>query len=83
MLGDAKQRNDVLSQAYAALHAEYVALKASQQIGDPAAAYPQQQHPQYGLAAYGGGPGAAGLTGVEGLDMDLFVYGDLSAGYTL
>jgi AP-1-like transcription factor len=30
MLNDAKSRNEVLTQAYASLHAEYVQLKASE-----------------------------------------------------
>jgi len=87
MLTDAKQRNDVLSQAYAALHAEYVSLKSSQ-IND--ASYP----PQYSSMPYGGAgsssaPGSMGLnaaaSGVDGLEgIDMYVYGDLNtAGYTL
>jgi hypothetical protein len=86
MLSDAKQRNDVLSQAYAALHAEYVSLKSSQ-IGD--ASYP----PQYSSMPYGGAgsssaPGSMGLNAVSGVDglegIDMYVYGDLNtAGYTL
>jgi len=84
MLNDAKQRNDVLSQAYATLHAEYVALKSSH-IGETS--YPQQfdSSMPYGSGA----PGSMGLnanSGVEGLEgMDMFVYGDMSAsaGYPL
>lgn len=87
MLSDAKQRNDMLSQAYAALHAEYVSLKSSP-IGDTS--YP----PQYSSMPYGGAssssaPGSMGLNaaagGVDGLEgIDMYVYGDLNtAGYTL
>ncbi|KAL1837966.1 hypothetical protein VTJ49DRAFT_3174 [Mycothermus thermophilus] len=42
MLNDAKQRNLVLTQAYAALHAEYVALKTSQMPGDVSSSYQPQ-----------------------------------------
>ena len=76
LLDDAKQRNDVLSQAYAALHAEYVALKASQ-LNEQS--YPQQ----YDVGPYGGGGGGGG---VDGLEMDVFVYPDMTiatGGYTL
>ncbi|KAL2264855.1 hypothetical protein VTJ83DRAFT_7365 [Remersonia thermophila] len=46
MLNDAKQRNLVLTQAYAALHAEYVALKTSSQMpGDASSSY----HPPPGF----------------------------------
>lgn len=38
MLSDSKQRNDVLSQAYQGLHAEFVKLKAARQMGPAAAA---------------------------------------------
>ncbi|KAL8392043.1 hypothetical protein RB595_002299 [Gaeumannomyces hyphopodioides] len=38
MLSDSKQRNDVLSQAYQGLHAEYIKLKAAQQMSAVAAA---------------------------------------------
>jgi hypothetical protein len=78
MLNDAKQRNEVLTQAYATLHAEYVALKSSQ-IADPSS------YPQHYDMAYGTAPPAMGLTpGVDGLDMDLFVYSEsVNAGYTL
>ena len=75
----------MLSQAYAALHAEYVSLKTSQ-LTD------QAYHPaQYDVAAaYGSsanGPGMGLGTGGhgDGLDMDVFVYQDMTAagGYTL
>lgn len=69
MLDDAKQRNDVLSQAYTALHTEYVALKTSQ-LGDPS--YPHQIDLTYG------GPANMGMgPGVDGLEMDMFVYNDM------
>lgn len=81
MLNDAKQRNEVLTQAYATLHAEYVALKSSQ-ISDPSSgSYAQHYDMTYGSAA-GMGMNAGG--GVDGLDMDLYVYSDaVNAGYTL
>ncbi|KAL2017632.1 hypothetical protein VTK56DRAFT_1900 [Thermocarpiscus australiensis] len=79
MLDDARKRNDVLSQAYAALHAEYVALKASP-LGNHR--YSQHHHAQVDLP-YGAVPGM-GLSGAgEGLDMDLFGYGDMNTGYSL
>ncbi|KAK4122442.1 hypothetical protein N657DRAFT_575874 [Parathielavia appendiculata] len=75
MLNDAKQRNEVLTQAYATLHAEYVALKSSQ-VADPETAttsYPQHYDMTYAghLANNGLGTGS-----IDGLDMDLFVYSD-------
>lgn len=74
LLNDAKQRNDVLSQAYATLHAEYVALKSSQ-MTDPA------YHSQYD--PYGGAPNMALNQPVDGLEMDMYVYSDMHTGYTL
>ena len=71
MLTDAKQRNDVLGQAYAALHAEYISLKTAQikeQSYQPELAYPAMGMP----------------TATDGLDMDLFVYSDMQqTGYAL
>ncbi len=71
MLSEAKQRNDVLGQAYASLHAEYVALKASQ--------LKDQNYPD-GLAYP-----AMGLPPAhEGLDMDMYVYSDMhNNGYSM
>ncbi len=65
MLNEAKQRNDTLSQAYAELHAEYVKLKTSQ-FHD--ATY------QTDLAF----DPTIGLTNNDRIDMDLFVYPDMS-----
>ncbi|KAK4657854.1 hypothetical protein QC762_201550 [Podospora pseudocomata] len=78
MLNDAKQRNDVLNQAYAALHAEYVSLRRSR-LED------QQYHHQQPDLTYGNSHHGMGLeaTGTEGLDMELFVYPDLNPGYSL
>lgn len=81
MLDDAKQRNDVLSQAYATLHAEYVQLRTSQRKDQQLEQQLEQPH-----AAYGGGdlvfdPSVGALTaGGDRLDMDLFVYSDLTCG---
>ncbi|KAK0728593.1 hypothetical protein B0T26DRAFT_178174 [Lasiosphaeria miniovina] len=74
MLNEAKQRNDVLGNAYATLHAEYMSLKAAQ-IKDQSyqAAEMGYRHP-----AMGGLP-----DGSEGLDLDLYVYSDMNAAYTL
>lgn len=78
MLDDAKQRNDVLSQAYATLHTEYVTLKTSQ-IND--AQYSQQYDVAYGAVS---GNMHLSPTGVDGYEMDPFqVYGDMTNGYTL
>ncbi|KAB5577603.1 hypothetical protein GE09DRAFT_525180 [Coniochaeta sp. 2T2.1] len=78
MLTDAKQRNDVLSQAYASLHAEYVQLRTSQRKED------QLQPPR---STYGGAdlvfdPAMGGMTsaGNDRLDMDVYVYSDMLAG---
>lgn len=90
MLNETKQRNDVLSQAYAALHAEYIALKSSQ-LGDTT--YPPQQYDAgllysgsaptvVPLNAGGGGGGGGGVVG----GLDVYAYGDMSTtptGYTL
>ncbi|KXX81785.1 AP-1-like transcription factor YAP1 [Madurella mycetomatis] len=75
MLNDAKQRNDVLSQAYAALHAEYLVLKTSQ-LKD------HSYHQQVDLA-YSSHPSMGPDTNAEGLDMDMYVYGDMNTGYPL
>jgi AP-1-like transcription factor len=71
MLNEAKSRNDVLSQAYAALHAEYVALKAAQ--------LKDQQSYQTELVF----DPTMGMTNNDRLDMDLFVYPDMSNTYSL
>lgn len=70
MLSDAKQRNDVLGQAYATLQAEYFTLKAS-------------QHKDQGYPADLAYP-AIGVPPAEGLDMDLYVYSDMhNNGYSM
>ncbi|KAK5661378.1 hypothetical protein OQA88_11277 [Cercophora sp. LCS_1] len=74
MLSEAKQRNDVLGQAYAALHAEYISLKTSQL---------KEQGYQTDLTytqAMGGMPTS---TTADDLNLDMFVYQDMQAGYTL
>lgn len=73
MLTDAKQRNDVLGQAYAELHSEYILLKTSQ-LKDQSG-YPTEQQLAY--------PAMGMPTAGDGLDMDLFVYSDMQTGYTL
>ncbi|KAK4244921.1 hypothetical protein C7999DRAFT_16847 [Corynascus novoguineensis] len=84
MLNEAKQRNDVLSQAYATLHAEYIALKSSQ-MGDTS--YTQQFD---GSVLYGSGDSVSmGLNAGSGGDgfeaISMYGYGDMntSTGYTL
>ena len=71
MLNDAKQRNDVLGQAYATLHAEYIALKTSQ-LKDQSYQAELAYHPSMGLNG-----------GSEGLDLDMYVYSDMNNGYSL
>ncbi|KAK1836212.1 AP-1-like transcription factor YAP1 [Podospora conica] len=73
MLTDAKQRNDVLGQAYAELHSEYILLKTSQLKEQ--SSYPTEQQLAY--------PSMGMPTAGDGLDMDLFVYSDMQTGYTL
>jgi hypothetical protein len=77
MLNDAKQRNDVLTQAYATLHAEYVQLKTTRRK--------EQQLDGLSRPAYGGADlifdptmGAMTSTGNDRLDMEIFVYPDLT-----
>ena len=68
----------MLSQAYAVLHAEYMALTASQ--------LNEQSYPrQYDVGPYGGGGGGShahmGLgagDGVDGVEIDVFVYPDIT-----
>ena len=66
MLNDAKSRNDVLSQAYTELHAEYVKLKTSQ-LSEPQYPAEIQFDP------------TIGLTNNDRLDMDMYVYSDMNS----
>lgn len=76
LLEVAQQRTDVLSQAYAALHSEYVTLKASQ-MGDQSGSYPRHIE-----LAYCGSPASIGMgPPVDGLETDLFVYSDMHDAY--
>ncbi|KAI1344769.1 hypothetical protein F5Y15DRAFT_363491 [Xylariaceae sp. FL0016] len=68
LLGEAQQKNDVLSQAYATLQAEYMKLKSEQDIAN--------HYQQPGLVF------DPTITPVEG-EMDLFLYGERAAGFTL
>ncbi len=75
----------MLSQAYAALHAEYVALKTSQ-LTDQAYHPPQYDVVgAYGSSANGPGMGLGTGGHADGLEMDVFVYQDMAGagGYTL
>ncbi|KAK2069519.1 hypothetical protein P8C59_004094 [Phyllachora maydis] len=93
MLSEAKQRNDILSQAYTALHAEFIVQpKARAGHHDDRQQQQQQQQQQQATAGYpqpspvvafphphhAGLPLAAGTGAADLLDMDLFVYPDLS-----
>lgn len=85
MLNEAKQRNDVLSQAYAALHAEYVQLRTSRRKEQQLSLDGGLPRPAYGGAAalvFDPTMGAA-VAGAGGdrLDMDLLMYSsDLTPG---
>jgi AP-1-like transcription factor len=74
MLQDAKQRNDVLSQAFMNLQAEYMQLKADRTTGFQ---QPPQHHPANLAFTHPGMAMTAG-PGTDLLDMDLFVYPDLT-----
>ncbi|KAK3684877.1 hypothetical protein B0T22DRAFT_201485 [Podospora appendiculata] len=71
MLNDAKQRNDVLGQAYASLHAEYITLKSAH--FKEQSYQPDFSH-NYNLNI---------PSGDDRLDMNLYVYSDMAQGYTL
>lgn len=84
MLSDSKQRNDVLSQAYQSLHAEYLKLKTSAQHQQMAAHH--HQLPATTTTTYGAGPSsisafadpsALGLPN-PALDLDVYGYADLT-----
>ncbi|CAJ2502875.1 Uu.00g102690.m01.CDS01 [Anthostomella pinea] len=68
LLSEADQKNDVLNQAYASLQAEYVKLKSDQGAAP--------QYPPPGLA-YDPTIGAAAG------EMELYLYDDPTAGYTM
>lgn len=72
LLTEAQQRNDVLSQAYGALQAEYLRLKSEQ---GPATA--QGQMLDLGFDPTMG----SAVGGVEGVDMELYLASD-ATGYT-
>jgi len=71
MLSDAKQRNDVLGQAYAALQAEYITLKTTQ-YKDQGYHADLSYNPTVGMPATS-----------EDLNLDMYVYSDMQTGYTL
>lgn len=81
MLNEAKQRNDVLGQAYATLHAEYVQLKTSQLKDQQLEHQPRAVYGSSGAADLVFDPSMGAMTGAgnERLDMDLFVY-DMAGG---
>jgi len=88
LLSDAKTRNDVLSQAYAALHAEYVQLRTMQRKDQ------HMEHQQPQRSAYGASPAGSDLVydptmgahmagcHPERIDMDMYIYPELGAGAT-
>ncbi|KAI1211791.1 uncharacterized protein F4807DRAFT_402853 [Annulohypoxylon truncatum] len=67
LLGEAQKKNDVLSQAYSSLQAEYVRLKREQEAVD---------HYQQGSLVYDPTISASG-------DMDLFLYNNSSSSYSM
>lgn len=74
MLNDSKARNDVLSQAYAELHSEYIKLKTTQLSNEQAVAYQAAYvDPAMNLA-----PAAS-----PRLDLDMYVYSDSMNNYSL
>ncbi|KAK4191536.1 hypothetical protein QBC35DRAFT_290323 [Podospora australis] len=80
MLSEAQQQNDALSQQYAVLHSEYVQLKNSQ-FKDQSYQHHHLQQPD--LTTYSNPHGGIhGLsTAPNSLDMELYVYPDMSVGY--
>ncbi|KUI72836.1 AP-1-like transcription factor CAP1 [Cytospora mali] len=80
MLNDAKARNDVLSQAYTELHAEYVNLKTSRGISD--------HHHQAAAYSAAAGPTAGGYVDPTmaslhaGSDLDVYLYPEVG-GYPM
>ncbi|KAK3325450.1 hypothetical protein B0H66DRAFT_124395 [Apodospora peruviana] len=73
MLNDAKQRNDVLGQAYAALHSEYISLKSSHYKD-------QAYHSSDAHLSYNPSMSVSGSNSNDRLDMDLYVYPDMTSG---
>ncbi|ROV96317.1 hypothetical protein VMCG_07675 [Cytospora schulzeri] len=79
MLNDAKSRNDVLSQAYAELHAEYVNLKTSRGLND------HHQPASYSTAGPAADIGYVDPTMASlhtGSDMDVYLYPEVG-GYSM
>ncbi|KAI0896762.1 hypothetical protein F4806DRAFT_440231 [Annulohypoxylon nitens] len=67
LLGEAQKKNDVLSQAYSSLQAEYIRLKREQETAD---------HYQQGSLVYDPTISTSG-------DMDLFLYNNGSSSYSM
>lgn len=82
MLNEVKQRNEILGHAYKTLQEEYILLK-SQQFKTPH--HGMYTHPDVHLGGYNQAPmGVSGGNGNDRLDMDLYVYPDVtSGGYSL
>lgn len=88
MLNDAKARNDVLSQAYTELHAEYLNLRTTRSLNDQHHHHNHHQqvvsYPAAGPAAdIGGGyvdPTMAALH--AGSDLNVYLYPEVG-GYTI
>ncbi|KAI0019349.1 hypothetical protein F4780DRAFT_450777 [Xylariomycetidae sp. FL0641] len=73
LLGEAHQRNDVLSQAYASLQAEYLKLKTDQDVV-AANHYQQQQQQQQQAPPLAYDPTIG--TGAPAGELDFFLYGN-------
>lgn len=82
MLSEAKTRNDVLSQAYADLHAEYVDLKTSRGLNDHHHHQPASYSTAVPVADLGGyvDPTMASLH--AGSDLDVYLYPEVG-GYSM
>lgn len=77
MLGEAKQRNETLTQAYAQLQAEYGKLKSTQYQDQPYAEMPFDPRAAAAAAA------AVQAQAPVGLDLDLFTYPNMTANYQM
>ncbi|KAH9900140.1 hypothetical protein F4778DRAFT_782254 [Xylariomycetidae sp. FL2044] len=74
LLGEAQRKNDVLSQAYASLQAEYIKLKSEQETST--------YHHHHHQAPPPGLPYDPTIGAPTGAEMEMFIYGDGSS-YTM
>ncbi|KAL1879912.1 hypothetical protein VTK73DRAFT_6724 [Phialemonium thermophilum] len=86
MLKEARDRNDVLSEAYAALHAEYTALKLQSCGGSGSQEHLPHHEQHLGYTATGGpalDPSILGMANNDRIDLDLCIYPDPTHSYPL